>query len=388
MQKNNLIQSYSNTNKNNMQYQNNAMISNNPKIANYIQNNSLQSKIQIAKMEKLRKAQKIEDLGMNNSELIEYVINPIKIEKLGKSELEDFEKNYKNKMEVYNSLSKYSYEDNGKNKNQPKYTIVPKDIADLWNTRKNLPYKQLLHFLDINDYVKKDYKKNSDLIIHKTNQIDKIADIKKLEKELKSLEKIRVNHQNQLETLYSLDKLNKFLKKFEYENKVKNKIKYDPKNCSELKEIYKNEQKRIGKQNKRIDDMVELLMVQDDLSKEELNAIIAIKEMNEKNIQYKKNNNNDDSDNNSDNNDDSDNDNNDENKNDNLDEEIKKEKEINDKLNSNDKKSNEKKIIIIKKKTMEQNSNSNSNKENIKETSKETIGDAPKELMEKYKYRK
>ena len=73
----------------------------------------------------------------------------------------------------------------------------------MYKTRNNNPYKQILYFLNIDDYTKKNYKKENDLIIHKTRQIDKIADIKILNKELKKLEKLVKNHNSELETIYS-----------------------------------------------------------------------------------------------------------------------------------------------------------------------------------------
>lgn len=284
-QQNNLMREYmSKNNQNNINpLLNNFMISNNPKFMNYTNDNFFQERIdmaKMAKMDKLKKAQNIKELGMNDSELISYVINPIKIEKLDKKDTHDLLDKYNNKLTTYNSLAKY---------NSDKKALVPKEISDLWNNRKNNPYKNILHFLNIEDYTKKNYKKENDLIIHKTTQLDKVADISKLKSELKKLEKILFNHDKELKTIYTDDKKKKFLEKFEYENKYKNRITYDPKNCSELKDIYKKEQKRIDRQNKRIDDMVEMLMASEDLSKEELDEIKKIQELDEKeSIEYNK----------------------------------------------------------------------------------------------------
>jgi hypothetical protein len=282
-QNNRLIYEYSNNNlqKNNNPYNKNNMLSNNPRFSNFIQENSIQDRINIAKMEKLKKSQNIKDLGMTNEELTNIVINPLKIEKLDKKEKEELVNNYHNKEGVYNALGKYSVD----KKNDKSNAIVPKEIADLWKNSKNTPYKQILHFLEFKDYTDKNYKKNSDLIIHKTTQLDKIADTRILKKELKKLQNLLFNHDNELKTIYSDNRKKKFLEKFEYDNTCKNKIKYDPKNCSELKELYKNEQKRINKQNKRIDDMIEMLMASEDLSKEELEEIKKIQEIDDKQLQ-------------------------------------------------------------------------------------------------------
>lgn len=283
---NNLTREYNNTQKTNYNthFGNNQMLSNNPRFANFVQENSFQDRINIAKMEKLRKAQNLKDLGMNNQELISYVINPIKIEKLEKKEKEDLLDKYHHQLTAYESLGKYSANKKEGVKSNVN-AIVPKEIADLWNNRKNNPYKQILHFLNIDDYTKKNYKKENDLIIHKTTQLDKIADTKILKKELKKLEKLLFSHDNELKAIYSDDRKKKFLEKFEYESKNKNRIKYDPKNCSELKEAYKKQQKIINKQNKRIDDMIEMLMASDELTKEEMEEIRKIQELDDKQTQ-------------------------------------------------------------------------------------------------------
>ena len=264
----------------------------NLQFGNFTNNEHFQNKIDMAKMaklEKLKQVKNISEAGLSNNELISLVINPIKIEKLEKRDTDTLLLDYQEKKYEYGNLSKFSSDN--------KKTIVPKQVASLWNGRKNNPYKNILHFLDINDYTKKDYKKEKDLIIHKTTQLDKIADISRLKTELKRLEGMLFNHDKELKTIYSNDKKKKYLENFEYENKYKNKIKYDPKNCSELKELYKNEQKKINKQNKRIDDMIELLMASEDLSKEELDEIKKIQEIqetinisNDKNDKKEKNN--------------------------------------------------------------------------------------------------
>jgi hypothetical protein len=241
-----------------------------------------------AKMEKLKKIQNLKDFGMSNQELVSYVINPIKIEKIEKKEINEVINKYNDKLSTYNSLGKYSIDK--KEKININTIEPPKEILDLWNNRSNNPYKQILHFLNIEDYTKRDYKKENDLIIHKTTQLDKLIDVKILKKELKKLEKLLYNHDKELKAIYSDDRQKKFMEKFEYENKHKNRIKYDPKNCSELKETYKKEQKKINKQNKqRTEDLIELLLACDDLSQDDINEIKKIQEIEDtKNEDYEK----------------------------------------------------------------------------------------------------
>lgn len=306
MQKNNLMREFENNlnmRKAQGMFPNNNMMNNNPYFSNFINNTSVQERINNAKIEQVRRAKNVKELGMNEQELISYVINPIKIEKMDKKNVGELLVKYDEQASMYNNINSFY-------KNNAVAIPVPKAIQELWDNRKNTPYKNILHFLDIKDYTNKKYTKEQDLIIHKTTQLEKAADIDILKKKLNKIQKMICNQNNELENIYTDKKKMKFLEKFEYENKNKNKINYDPKNCAELKEIYKNEQRKLNKQNKRIDDMIELLMSREDLSKEDIEEIQKMHDV-ELNI-ISQQNQSDDYNNNNDNND-SDNDNNNDN---------------------------------------------------------------------------
>ena len=254
----------------------------NSNVYSYMQNNpSLTERINNAKLEQLRRAQNIKETGLNEKDLISYVINPIKIEKLDKKETNLLVEKYSNKLTGYEQII-----------SQPSNIKInpPKELCDLWKERNNNPYKKVLFFLKNEDYTNQLQKSTqSDLIIHKTTQLEKAEDIKKLKTELKILKKLIFNHDNEITTLFSKENKKKFLEDFEYNNTYKNKINYDPKNCSELKEIYKNEQKKINKQNKRIDEMIELLITSEDLTKDELDEIQTYRDSDEKLTQLSQN---------------------------------------------------------------------------------------------------
>jgi TPP-dependent pyruvate/acetoin dehydrogenase alpha subunit len=51
------------------------------------------------------------------------------------------------------------------------------------------------------------------------------------------------------------------------------RLEYNPKNSEELKDFYKKEQKKINKEKKMIDDIINNLIENDELSKEEIEKI-------------------------------------------------------------------------------------------------------------------
>lgn len=277
---NNLIRGYTNTVNNNT-YTNNPMLANNPRINTFMNNNSLQERIKMEKLDQLRKAKNIKDLGMNEQDIITYTINPFKIEKVDDREKEIMMNKYKEMDNVYDELKKYKNEQDAK-KGVMVSQSAPIEIVNLWRSRKNNPYKKILWELDIKDYTEKKYEKQGDLIVNRLTQLDKCEDI--LNKELSRLEKKLEKHDMELGEMFSKKKMKKFLEQFEYESKHRNKINYDPKNCAELKEIYKNTQKKLEKHTRRIDDMLEMMMLNEELSKEDIDELKKIREMTEKEI--------------------------------------------------------------------------------------------------------
>jgi hypothetical protein len=270
----------------------NPILASNPQLKGQM-NQNFMNKINMAKLEQFRRYKTMDDAkqGMGINELVKYIINPIEIKKLTSEEKMEIDIKFKDKDSTYTNLKNYTLEEaDGKMKTIVSKNAIPQEILDLWNTRTNNPYKQILHKLEIDDYTKKLYSTKDDLIIHKTSALDKAADIKILKKELKKLKKLVGSHNKELKAIYSTDKRSEFLEKFEYANKYKNRIKYDPKDNNELKEIYKREQKKLSKESKRIDYMMELYMASDDITKEDRDELKQIQDKEEKLVnEYKKN---------------------------------------------------------------------------------------------------
>jgi len=262
---NRLVAQYNNPNNTNIPYSNNSILSNNPHYVGSVRDPNFHNRINMAKMEQVQKVKSIKDLRLDDKQILSLIINPIKIEKTDQKELEsDF-----NKLNA-----DYPKQNQSTDKNPPQ------TLKDLWLKRTNNPYKCVLKDLGVVEYTGKNYVKNEDLIVHKTTQLDKLTKIV-LDKELDKLNNVLEKHNGELKSVYSLDNKNKYLEDFEYVNKYKNKIKYDPKNYAELKDYYKKEQKKINKEQKRIDDMIETLLTGDDITQEELNEIKQLQDKND-----------------------------------------------------------------------------------------------------------
>jgi hypothetical protein len=270
MYRNNLTREYTNHQNNNTPFVNNPMLSNNQYYQNSVRDPFFLQRINAAKMEQMKKVKNRKDLDMTDDELGKILLNQIKIEKMSKEEKNQLMEEYNKNDSTYTSLKSYSTETKDGKKNAVSTNTIPKAILELWEKRTNNPYKRVLHKLGIDDYTKKYYKDKDDLIIHKTTKLQKKADIKRLKKELAKLDEIFEKHNSELKAVYCLEKKHKFLEEFEYANKYKNRIKYDPKNCTELKELYKKEQKKLSRESKHIDKMLNMILAADELSKEEI----------------------------------------------------------------------------------------------------------------------
>ena len=126
MQRNNLLNQYNqHTNNNsNRMFSQNAMINQNPNYSS--KDTNFYNKIQMAKLEQIKRAKKIEDMGMTKKELYEHIIDPHKIEKTSKAEI-DKDLNKINGM--------YAIE---------KTSQTNDFIRELWKKRTNNPYKNVI----------------------------------------------------------------------------------------------------------------------------------------------------------------------------------------------------------------------------------------------------
>jgi hypothetical protein len=244
-------------------FMNNPMVAQNPNFSS--RDTNFYNKIQMAKIEQIKRAKNISDLGMDNKQLSEYIIDPIKINKTSQEEinhkLHDIESNY---IVPVTGNTKFEDQSNAY-------------LRELWKNRTNQPYKNVIkkelfdkeykkYYKD--DIFKKDISSRNELIVHKViKNIDADEDL--LEAEFLLIQEILEKHNGELKNIYSSSNENKYKKEFEYAQKYRYRLEYNPKDSEELKDFYKKEQKKINKENKMLDQLIDMLVEGEDLSKEE-----------------------------------------------------------------------------------------------------------------------
>ena len=222
----------------------------------YYKNN----KLNIERLKNMRNITSVKDFGLDEKQLINLLIKPLKCEKIDRGE---FENKCNDLNQQYLPICVKSTANS--------QILIPRTVQKWYESRTNMPYKNVLKHLNINDdYMMKSFNKKDDLIVHKTTKLDKFNDIATLDNELKNIKNIIKSHNEELENIYNIANETKYLKDFEYVNKQKYKIKYDPKDSTDLRKYYNKEQKKIKINEKRIDDLIELLLDNDNLTKDEL----------------------------------------------------------------------------------------------------------------------
>jgi hypothetical protein len=261
----NQFNSHINQPKNNS-FAHNPMINSNPNFS--LRDPQFYNKIQMAKIEQIKRAKNITDMGMDNKQLMDYIIDPIKINKT-------------DQVEINNKLNEiqqqYIVPTTGKKIDEQSNAY----IRELWKNRTNQPYKNIIkkeafdkdYKKYYNDNIfKRDINNRDELIVHKViKDIDANEDL--LEAEFLLIQEILEKHNNELKNIYSVSNENKYKKEFEYAQKYRYRLEYNPKDSEELKDFYKKEQKKINKENKMLDQIIDMLVEQDDLSKEEIDKL-------------------------------------------------------------------------------------------------------------------
>jgi hypothetical protein len=245
---------------------NNPMINNNPNFS--LRDPQFYNKIQMAKIEQIKRAKNINDLGMDKKELSEYIIDPIKINKTERGDIEKKLHETEHMYLVPTTGTKFEDQSNAY-------------LKELWKTRTNQPYKNIIKKEAFDKDYKKYYNDNifnkninnrDELIVHKViKNIDADEDL--LEADFLLVQEILEKHNNELKSIYSVSNENKYKREFEYAQKYRYRLEYNPKDSEELKDFYKKEQKKINKENKMLDQIIDMLVEQDDLSKEEINKL-------------------------------------------------------------------------------------------------------------------
>lgn len=261
---NNFINGYQHHMNNNTPFANNSMLTTNPNFYGSIRDANFQNRANIAKLEQRKRVKTINDLGMSKDQILNYVIDPIKVVKQSAEELQSA---FNDKAGTYINpadLMHLTRADQSK---------LPKWLKEIYAGRKNTPYKSLLKSANIltQEQYDKNYTDESELNIHRVTQIDKdeIRFIKELAEKLAIFEE----HNGELKLIYSASKETQHKKDFEYVQKYKHRSGYDPEDYTDLKKYYKKEQKRIDRENKRIDEMIEVLLMNDQVSKEDLEKL-------------------------------------------------------------------------------------------------------------------
>lgn len=274
---NNLLNNYKKHISNNVPYNDNPILGNSKIYQDNVRNTNFFNKINTNKQEKIEKLKSDLVSGKYNDKLSEYIICPIKIEKSSSNNIEnivnELEKTYLKKITDVSLRQTRNNKISDDNEEPSKYwkENIPDTVKDMWKSRSNSVYKSILKL----DNQNKEYKSAKDLIVYRFSQLDKSVD--KLTEQYNELTKLIEMHNNELKIIYSASKKNEFYREFEYNNKIKNRIKYDPKNYEDFKDFYKRAQKKLDKQYKRIDDMVNMLLLTNDLTSEEIDEINKIK---------------------------------------------------------------------------------------------------------------
>jgi len=251
---NNLVNRF-NTYKNTNPFNQNPLLNNNPSFVANSRDASFYNKINMNRLEQIKRARNIDEMGMDKKQITDLVICPLVVNKTKKPELD----------EAYNEIiTQYDKKTN-------------KLLEDWWGSRTNQPYKNIikkdLFNKDFKKYYKDDIfntniKDKKELRVHTVTDID--SDSLLLEAEFELLSQILEKHNDELKVLYSSSKKNKYKKEFEYVQNYRYRLEYNPKNSEELKDFYKKEQRKINKEKKMIDDFISTLIENDQLTQEEV----------------------------------------------------------------------------------------------------------------------
>jgi hypothetical protein len=253
---NNLLNHYYNFQKQNIPFQNNSLLQNNPNFNNYVKklprnmdretwHRIQQNKKKLERFENMKKNNKFNNIDnyIDKKTLQNCVIKPITVNKLDKNEI----------RRRYDDLSK---------------EFNPK-LQKYWKERTNQPYKNILK----NEDYKKKINKKEDLIVHKITNEDKIGLMNEFDNLKNTLEK----HDDELKVIYSTSKENEHFKKFRYNNKYKFRMKYNPADFNKMKKdkikYYQKEQNKIEENKKTVDSLIEAALNNNILSKEDVKKL-------------------------------------------------------------------------------------------------------------------
>jgi hypothetical protein len=263
----------------NIPFQQNQLMMNNPNFTANMNNRMFQQRLYMERMQQIQRAKRGEPMQFKEEELYKYLINPIQVDKAKKEELDreyknmlggyivEYDKRSKNdKMDEYlEKKLKKGYIMN--KKDIEKKVINNKKLKEWWEGRTNQPYKNILK----KENYEKKFRNKDDLIVHRVTKKDRNKAL--LDNELSKLEELLADHNDQLKIIYSKTQKSQHKKKFQYTNIYKYRMTHNAKNWDELRDFYEKEQTKIDKKEKKIDNMINMLLDGDILEGDEVKSI-------------------------------------------------------------------------------------------------------------------
>lgn len=258
MQNNQLLNQWNNMQRQNIGYQNNALLRN-----NMMMKTRMEQLNYIKQMQQLRQIQLREQMKNSMKEHTKNLLTPIKIKENNKDVAKKF-----NERKKHLKREKYR-----------------KQIIDQHTNQEikidNTPYKQIMVDKKYGgtDYKKKHTKKsfNKDVVVHKVTKKDK--DIKKFKEDLEQKEKKILKQDNTLKKIYSSEQEEEHKKKFEYRKTyVYRTSDNNSSTHNELKDdkidYYEKRQKEWEKNNIKVNNIINDLKNNGILTKDQIDSTV------------------------------------------------------------------------------------------------------------------
>jgi hypothetical protein len=174
---------------------------------------------------------------------------------------------------IYNAIIQPNKIERGDQELNKRYKVAEvnyKPEIDEWRKKRtNMPYKGVLK----NENYNKDFKKQEDLIVHKVTQLDKLGLNEDFNKFVTGIEK----HNGELKVIYSANNKNENYKKFEYNQKFKYNVQFNPKDFDELKQdkikYLEEQQKELVKDKENTDEIINILHMNGIIDDNELKLV-------------------------------------------------------------------------------------------------------------------
>lgn len=258
-QNNQLLRNYNNYQQGAGQFQNNALLQNNPLFKNMNYNSQQIQALQNYQMQQMKEIQKVKQLEkltdvqqkLSKEKLREIIIAPEKESKMSRKDLDAEWKKKQSKFEP--------------------------ERQEYYRGRTNQPYKHIIKNADF----KKDFKNKDDLIVHRVTNADKEG----VEEEFEHLQENLEKHNNELKVIYSLSKEAEHKKEFEYNHSEKFvRIRHDAPDHGEMKkdnlDYYKKQQKQLQGEKAKVDKIMESLVSTGLLNEDDIKTISTEKNKN------------------------------------------------------------------------------------------------------------